>query len=55
MRHSNNKIIECKERLKRKEIMLDQFQMTNIEQSEENMGPALVREYQIFAGTSKWP
>jgi len=31
MRHSNNKIIECKERLKRKEIMLDQFQMTNIE------------------------
>ena len=31
MRHSNNKIIDFKKRLKRKEIMLDQFQMTNIE------------------------
>ncbi len=31
MRHSNNKIIDFKKRLKRKEIMLDRFHMTNIE------------------------
>jgi hypothetical protein len=30
MRHSNNKIIDFKKRLKRKEIMLDRFHMKNI-------------------------